>query len=193
MGRLALRAGWERPELDFAQINEIEGDAETAAHLLTFDSVHGRWAHDVTGRRRALDRRSRARLLLVRRLPGRSDWATSGSTSCSSAPGSSRRPSPSPRTSSGVREGHRRGAGEGGALNVVVGVNDHLYDPEPHDLITAASCTTNCLAPVVKVIHEGDRHPARLDHDDARHDQHPDDRRRAAQGSAPRPGRAASR
>ena len=41
------------------------------------------------------------------------------------------------------------------ALNVVVGVNDHLYDPERHDLLTAASCTTNCLAPVVKVIHEG--------------------------------------
>ena len=44
---------------------------------------------------------------------------------------------------------------DGGALNVVVGVNDHLYDPEQHDLLTAASCTTNCLAPVVKVIHEG--------------------------------------
>ena len=44
---------------------------------------------------------------------------------------------------------------ESDALNVVVGVNDHLYDPDRHDLITAASCTTNCLAPVVKVIHEG--------------------------------------
>ena len=44
---------------------------------------------------------------------------------------------------------------DGGALNVVAGVNDHLYDPETHDVLTAASCTTNCLAPVVKVIHEG--------------------------------------
>jgi glyceraldehyde 3-phosphate dehydrogenase len=42
-----------------------------------------------------------------------------------------------------------------GALNIVMGVNDHLYDPQVHDIITAASCTTNCLAPVVKVIHEG--------------------------------------
>jgi glyceraldehyde 3-phosphate dehydrogenase len=42
-----------------------------------------------------------------------------------------------------------------GALNLVMGVNDHLYDPDRHDIITAASCTTNCLAPVVKVIHEG--------------------------------------
>ncbi len=42
-----------------------------------------------------------------------------------------------------------------GGLNVVVGVNDHLYDPAAHDIVTAASCTTNCLAPVVKVVHEG--------------------------------------
>ena len=41
------------------------------------------------------------------------------------------------------------------ALNVVVGVNDHLYDPQRHRILTAASCTTNCLAPLVKVIHEG--------------------------------------
>jgi glyceraldehyde 3-phosphate dehydrogenase len=43
MGRLALRAGWGRPELEFAHINEVAGGPETAAHLLTFDSVHGRW------------------------------------------------------------------------------------------------------------------------------------------------------
>ncbi len=52
------------------------------------------------------------------------------------------------------------------ALNIVVGVNDQLYDPARHRLLTAASCTTNCLAPVVKVIHEVDRDPARTDHDD---------------------------
>ena len=44
---------------------------------------------------------------------------------------------------------------ERAALNLVVGVNDQLYEPERHHLLTAASCTTNCLAPVVKVIHEG--------------------------------------
>ena len=48
MGRLALRAGWGRPGLEFVQINEIAGGASTAAHLLTFDSVHGRWPRDVT-------------------------------------------------------------------------------------------------------------------------------------------------
>src|SRR5688572_13215355 len=49
MGRLALRAAWDWPELDFVQVNELHGDATTAAHLLTFASVHGRWPHEVTG------------------------------------------------------------------------------------------------------------------------------------------------
>ena len=75
---------------------------------------------------------------------------------------------------------------DGGALNLVYGVNHHLYDPGTHHLITAASCTTNCLAPVVKVIHEGHRHPARLDHHDPRRDQYPDHRRPPRQGHAPR-------
>ena len=76
---------------------------------------------------------------------------------------------------------------ERGALNIVVGVNDHLYDPARHRLVTAASCTTNCLAPVVKVVHEAHRHPPRPDHHHPRPDQHQRRRRCAAQGPAPRP------
>src|SRR6266498_1656655 len=49
IGRLALRAAWDDPDLTFAHINELKGDAETSAHLLIFDSVHGRWPHEVQG------------------------------------------------------------------------------------------------------------------------------------------------
>ena len=69
------------------------------------------------------------------------------------------------------------------ALNVVVGVNDHLSDPQRHRILTAASCTTNCLAPG-EGHPRGDRHPPRADHDLARHDEHPDTDRRATQGLA---------
>jgi len=48
MGRLALRAAWDRPDLELTHVNEVEGNAETAAHLLMFDSVHGRWPHEVS-------------------------------------------------------------------------------------------------------------------------------------------------
>ena len=72
-----------------------------------------------------------------------------------------------------------------GALNVVMGCNDHLYDPGRHHLLTAASCTTNCLAPVVKVIHEGIGIRHGRHHDHPRRDQHPGGRGRAAQGPPP--------
>ena len=72
------------------------------------------------------------------------------------------------------------------ALNVVVGVNDRLYEPERHRLLTAASCTTNCLAPVVKVVHEAIGIRSRPDHHHPRSDQHQRRRRCAAQGSAAR-------
>src|SRR5438128_149631 len=54
MGRLALRAGWGRPDLQFVHINEIAGGPEAEAHLLTFDSVHGRWSHQVEARSGAI-------------------------------------------------------------------------------------------------------------------------------------------
>ena len=72
-------------------------------------------------------------------------------------------------------------------LNVVVGVNHHLYDPAKYSIVTAASCTTNCLAPVVKVIHEAPRHPSRPDHHDPRSDQHQRGDGRSAQGPAAGP------
>ena len=58
MGRLALRAGWGRPDLEFVHINEVAGGPETGAHLLTFDSVHGRWNRQVEAVDRQIDRKS---------------------------------------------------------------------------------------------------------------------------------------
>ena len=153
MGRLALRAGWERPELEFARVNEVKGDAETAAHLLTFDSVHGRWDHEVTGV---------AGLSIDGAELGFSSASTPGeavgraSTSSSSAPENSRRPSPSRRTSSAVsaRSSSRRRSRAARSTSSSASTTTST-SPARHDLITAASCTTNCLAPIVKVIHEG--------------------------------------
>jgi len=77
---------------------------------------------------------------------------------------------------------------KGDALNIVMGVNDGFYEPAKHHLLTNASCTTNCLAPVVKVMHEGIGIEHGAHHDAARRDEHPDARRRAAQRSAARAG-----
>ena len=156
MGRLALRAAWDWPELAFTHVNELHGDASTAAHLLTFDSVHGRWSEDVHGDGDVLPSTGARSATVPPPSPGMCRGASSVSRSCWSARAGSARRRRSTRTSEqGVRKVIVAAPVKEGALNVVVGVNDHLYDPQRHDLLTAASCTTNCLAPVVKVIHEG--------------------------------------
>lgn len=174
MGRLALRAalGGVRRDakdpraesgLDIVHVNELRGGAATAAHLLEFDSVHGRWhaAFEAEeGRSIAVDGR---RIGFSEEAdPAAVPWGDLGCDIVLECTGRFRTPA--------LLEGYfERGVKrvivaapvkDPAALNIVVGVNDGLYDPERHRLLTAASCTTNCLAPVVKVVHEaiGIRH-----------------------------------
>jgi glyceraldehyde 3-phosphate dehydrogenase len=161
IGRLALRAAWDWPELVFAQINELKGDAETAAHLLTFDSIHGRWSEDVRGEDGVLAIEGSPIGYSAAAEPGDVPWGELGVEIVLECTGRLRT---AELLDGYFRQGVRKvivaAPVKDEALNLVVGVNDHLYDPERHHLLTAASCTTNCLAPVVKVIHEaiGIRH-----------------------------------
>ena len=156
MGRLALRAAWEWPELAFTHVNEPGGDASTAAHLLTFDSVHGRWSEDVRGDGSVLTVNGTRLGYSSDAKPGDVPWGEMGIEMVIECSGRFRTPEAlAAYFQQGVRKVIVAAPVKEGALNVVVGVNDHLYDPERHHLLTAASCTTNCLAPVVKVIHEG--------------------------------------
>ena len=156
MGRLALRAGWQAGDLEFAHVNEIAGGAEAAAHLLTFDSVHGRWPHEVAAAgEEALEIDGAPVGFSAAGEPGSVPW--DGVDVVLECTGRFRTPeSLQPYFDAGVGKVIVAAPVKAEvALNVVLGVNDHLYDPGRHDVLTAASCTTNCLAPVVKVIHEG--------------------------------------
>ena len=174
IGRLALRAAMgaaERPaddpragnRLDVVHLNEIKGGAAATAHLLEFDSVQGRWRADIAAEDDNAIRIGDRRLGFSRtRRPGDVPWGDLGVDIVLECTGKFLTPEP--------LQGHfDRGVKrvivaapvkDDGVLNVVVGVNDQLYDPARHRLLTAASCTTNCLAPVVKVVHEaiGIRH-----------------------------------
>jgi glyceraldehyde 3-phosphate dehydrogenase len=157
MGRLTLRAGWERPDLEFVHVNELNGDAATAAHLLTFDSVHGRWERGARGEGATLALDD-AELAYTREPePGGVPWDEHGVDLVLECTGRFRTiESLEPYFERGVRKVIVAApVKDERALNVVVGVNDDRYDPQAHDVVTAASCTTNCLAPVVKVLHEG--------------------------------------
>lgn len=157
MGRLALRAGWGREDLEFVHINEIAGDAATAAHLLEFDSVHGRWTREITADGDSVTIDGATLSYSAHPTPGEVPWDELGVDVVLEGTGRFKTQATlDPYFGRGVRKVIVAApVKDGGALNVVVGVNDHLYDPQVHDVLTAASCTTNCLAPVVKVIHEG--------------------------------------
>ncbi len=157
MGRLALRAAWEWSDLEFVHINEVKGGTAAAAHLLKFDSVHGRWAPEVEavgGDRICID--GRCLTFTEYTKPGDVPWEDFGVDLVLECSGKFRDlESLDPYFKRGVQKVIVAAPVKKGALNVVMGVNDSLYNPNEHHLLTAASCTTNCLAPIVKVIHEG--------------------------------------
>ncbi|WP_111641195.1 ArsJ-associated glyceraldehyde-3-phosphate dehydrogenase [Marinimicrobium alkaliphilum] len=154
MGRLTLRAAWGWDDMQIVHINDPAGDAATLAHLLNFDSVHGRWQHEALtdGDTILVDS---ARISTSRNTAiADTDW--SGCDLVIEASGKMNR---TEALQAYLDQGVKRvvvsaPVKEEGVLNVVMGVNDHLYEADKHRIVTAASCTTNCLAPVVKVIHE---------------------------------------
>jgi len=163
IGKLALRdlidtgiAG------DIVLINDPVGDAEQHALLMEFDSVHGRWRADITHDAESLTLNgTRIRLTQAKRIEDLplADLGVDLVIDCTGVFKTAARIEP--YFAAGVRKVVVSApVKDGGALNIVYGVNHALYDPAQHRVITAASCTTNCLAPVVKVIHEnlGIRH-----------------------------------
>ena len=153
MGRLGFRAGWDNPEYAIVQINEIATDATGSAHLLKFDSVHGSWGHETAAENDTLIVTDKKLAYSSNKSIDATDW--SGCDIVIEATGKHHK---QPETlnayfTQGVKKVIVAAPTEG-ALNIVYGINDDQYDPQQHHLLTAASCTTNCLAPVVKVMHE---------------------------------------
>ncbi|MEM8498555.1 MAG: ArsJ-associated glyceraldehyde-3-phosphate dehydrogenase [Pseudomonadota bacterium] len=154
MGRLILRAAWQWDNIEFVQINDPGGDAETLAHLLKFDSVHGQWPYEVSAEDKKMLIGTSNLLCSRNRAIEDTDWSA-----CDLVIEASGKMKTKALLQAYLDQGVTRvvvtaPVKEEGVLNVVMGVNDHLYDPDSHPIITAASCTTNCLAPVVKVINE---------------------------------------
>jgi glyceraldehyde 3-phosphate dehydrogenase len=156
MGRLALRAGWGAPGLEFIHINELAGGPEVAAHLLVFDSVHGRWNREVVAGERQIRIDGQVVGFSAKAAPGEVPWRERGVDVVLECTGKLRTTALlAPYLAQGVAKVVVAAPVKEGVLNVVMGVNDHQYRADQHHIVTAASCTTNCLAPVVKVIHEG--------------------------------------
>ena len=154
MGRLALRSAWHHSDVEFVQINDPAGDAATLAHLLTFDSIHGRWSEEAIADGDNIIVGDRTIPTSRNNTIGATDW--SGCDVVIEASGVMKTKA---LLQAYLDQGVKRvvvtaPVKEEGVLNIVMGVNQQLYNKDIHPIVTAASCTTNCLAPVVKVIHE---------------------------------------
>jgi len=154
MGRLTLRAALDWPEIEFIKINDVAGDAKTHAHLLEFDSVHGRLAHNVTASVHSFSVGKHTIDVTNNKNIDDTDWSD-----CDVVIEASGVMKTTELLNHYLAQGVKRvvvtaPVKEDGILNVVMGVNDDLYNPDEHKIVTAASCTTNCLAPIVKVLQE---------------------------------------
>ena len=151
IGRLALRAAWTSELINIVHINEVAGNAEAAAHLLKFDSVHGTWDNNISATDNQLiidDSKIGYSMLESVQNPA---WSKAGVDLVIDCSGRFKTEScVAPFLEQGIKRVGVSAPMKDKTLNVVMGVNDHLYKDQP--IVSAASCTTNCLAPVVDVL-----------------------------------------
>lgn len=161
IGRLLLRAGFDSPAVEFVRINDAKATSESAAHLLEFDTVHGRWHREISAPNETTIIVGDQKIAFTsNEAIADSDWSD-----CDIVLEASGKFRDVAALGAYAKQGVQKvivaaPVKDASVLNIVMGCNDHLYDPMVNNIITAASCTTNCVAPVVKVLHEtfGIRH-----------------------------------
>ncbi|MEJ2100857.1 MAG: type I glyceraldehyde-3-phosphate dehydrogenase [Desulfobacterales bacterium] len=154
IGRLVFRAAWNNSAVDVVAINDL-ADAATMAHLLKYDSVHGIWNADMTARDDRLEVEDKSIAIRSIREPERIGWGDLGVDIVAECTGLFRdREGASKHLAAGARKVIISAPAGDPDITIVMGVNSNQYDPRRHHIISNASCTTNCLAPVAKVLLE---------------------------------------
>ena len=154
IGRAFMRRALERDDLEVVAVNDVT-DARTLAHLLESDSTYGPLGRAVEYGPGSLTVGGRAVPVLSVRDPAEIDWGELGASVVIESTGKFRaREDAALHLKGGARKVLISAPGKGADLTVVVGVNDRAYDPQRHDVISAASCTTNCVVPMAKVLHD---------------------------------------
>jgi glyceraldehyde 3-phosphate dehydrogenase len=154
IGRVVLRAALSHPEVDVVAINDLT-DAATMAHLLKYDSVHGKLDCEVTAQGDTIDINGRRIAITSEKDPSKLKWKEFGVDIVAECTGLFRdRENASKHLAAGARKVIISAPAKDPDITIVMGVNSNQYDPGQHHIISNASCTTNCLAPVAKVLLE---------------------------------------
>ncbi len=154
IGRMFFRAALDNPDLQIIAVNDIT-DASTLAHLLKYDSIHGALKHQVKTEGNQIMVDGRAFEVLAERDPAKLPWAKLGVKAVVESTGLfTARDKAAMHLSAGAKKVVISAPAEGADVTLCLGVNHKAYDPGKHHVISNASCTTNCLAPVAKVLHD---------------------------------------
>jgi glyceraldehyde 3-phosphate dehydrogenase len=154
IGRLLFRAAMKNPKIQIIAINDLT-NAETMAHLLKYDSVHGAMDVQVSAKSDAIEVGGRAVAIRSVRDPEKIDWKSLGVDIVAECTGLfTKREDAAKHLTAGARKVIISAPATNPDITIVMGVNSHRYDPKQHHILSNASCTTNCLAPVAKVLHE---------------------------------------
>jgi glyceraldehyde 3-phosphate dehydrogenase len=157
VGRSFLRRSTELSGLEVVAINDIT-DPRTLAYLLEFDSTYGRFGRAVSHTSDAIVVDGQPIPVLSERDPAVLDWGGLGADIVIEASGKFRaRDQAALHLKGGAKKVLISAPGKNADITIVMGVNDHAYDPQRHDVISNASCTTNCVAPMAKVLHDAFR------------------------------------
>ena len=154
IGRNILRASLEDKNLEFVAVNDLT-DAKTLAHLLKYDSILGNLHHKITAGQDCISVEDRRIRVFAEKEPAKLDWQSVGAQVVIESTGRF--------TDANQAKAHLRGPvkkviisapAKNEDITMVLGVNEDKYDPGKHHIISNASCTTNCLAPIAKVVHD---------------------------------------
>ncbi len=154
IGRNVVRAALNNPNIEFVAVNDLT-DTNTLAHLTKYDSVMGQLAEKVTHDDHSITIGNHKIKVFATKDPAEIDWSSVGAEIVVESTGRfTEAKDASKHLKGSVKKVIISAPAKGEDVTIVMGVNDSIYDPAKHTIISNASCTTNCLAPVAKVIHE---------------------------------------
>jgi glyceraldehyde 3-phosphate dehydrogenase len=154
IGRLVLRSALQNPELDVVAVNDL-ADSKTNAHLFKYDSVHGIFSGTVEAEDNAIVIDGKAIKVFAEKDPGNLPWSELGVQIVIEGTGKFTDATKAKiHLEAGARKVIISAPGKNEDATIVMGVNEGVYDPTKHNIISNASCTTNCLAPVAKVLND---------------------------------------